>query len=324
MAHSDNWNAAFEALPTNDNYGYEIDNYIRTVWQAVRERMEIDHYWKDASSQANDGKHKKITLPVLAAAPTEIASGGIIYTKDVSAKAELFYVDEDGTEVQLTSGGVLSITSIINAALKIGRDTDNYIDWGTDDQLDIKIGGVLSEIASITQGAADNDKLVSQGYVDDAMTGAVQVVNVQSGALATSATVIPYDDTIPQITEGDEWTTLAITPVYATSYLIIDVILQVGRTNYTNVNQIAALFVDTTAGALCAAQTSQDNYGMAVGGINTITMRYRVLAGSTTARTYKVRFGPGAAGTMNINGAGGARKFGGVCLSSITITELYV
>jgi len=116
MAHSDDWNAAFEALPTNDNYGYEIDNYIRTVWQAVRQRMEIDHYWKDASSQTNDGKHKKITLPILAAAPTEIASGGIIYTKDVSAKAELFYVDEDGDEVQLTSGGA---TAVIPAGTKM-------------------------------------------------------------------------------------------------------------------------------------------------------------------------------------------------------------
>ena len=110
MAHTDDWNAAFEALPTDDNYGYEIDNYLRLVWQAIRERMEIDHYWKDASSQAEDGKHKKITLPVLASAPTKIASTGIVYVKDVSGKAELFYIDEDGDEVQLTTGGKIGVS----------------------------------------------------------------------------------------------------------------------------------------------------------------------------------------------------------------------
>ena len=67
MAHTYNWNAAFEAAPDDDNYGYEIDDYIRRLEVAVRERMEIDHYWKDATSQTNDGLHKKITLPVLAA-----------------------------------------------------------------------------------------------------------------------------------------------------------------------------------------------------------------------------------------------------------------
>lgn len=105
MSHTDNWNATFEALPTDDNYGYEIDNYLRIVWRAIRERMEIDHYWKATASTTDDGKHKKITLPVLASAPTAIASTGILYVKDVSAKAELFYIDEDGNEIQLSSAG---------------------------------------------------------------------------------------------------------------------------------------------------------------------------------------------------------------------------
>ena len=145
MAHSDDWNAAFEALPTNDNYGYELDNYLRTVWRAVRERMEIDHYWKATSSQADDGKHKKITLPVLAAAPTEIASGGIIYTKDVSTKAELFYVDEDGDEVQLTSGGA---TAVIPAGTKMLFYADAApTGWTIQNTLDDKV-------VFVTKGAA--------------------------------------------------------------------------------------------------------------------------------------------------------------------------
>ena len=52
----------------------------------------------------------------------------------------------------------------------IGRDTDNKIAWTTDDKLDIRIAGATTQIASITAGVADNDKLVTQGYVDDAVS----------------------------------------------------------------------------------------------------------------------------------------------------------
>ena len=50
----------------------------------------------------------------------------------------------------------------------------------------------------------------------------VQVVNVMDGALATGTTVMPTDDTIPQITEGDEYMSLAITPKNALNILVIE------------------------------------------------------------------------------------------------------
>ena len=59
------------------------------------------------------------------------------------------------------------ITSLQNTALYVGRDADNKINWGTDDHLKITIAGTETNIASITNGVADNDKLVTQGYVDD-------------------------------------------------------------------------------------------------------------------------------------------------------------
>ena len=40
----------------------------------------------------------------------------------------------------------------------------------------------------------------------------LQVVQTQTGAVATTTVTIPFDDTIPQITEGAEFITLAITP----------------------------------------------------------------------------------------------------------------
>lgn len=101
------WDATYESKPDDDNFGYEIDNYIRQVIVDVRERLEIDHIWKIG---ATDGEHKKVTLAPLATKPTlPGASYGAIYTKTASGAVELFYEDSDGTEVQLTSGGILSV-----------------------------------------------------------------------------------------------------------------------------------------------------------------------------------------------------------------------
>lgn len=55
MAFTRTWDAAYEALPTDANYGYEIDDFIRQTRVDVSERMAIDHVWKTG---ATDGMHK--------------------------------------------------------------------------------------------------------------------------------------------------------------------------------------------------------------------------------------------------------------------------
>jgi len=147
----------------------------------------------------------------------------------------------------------------------------------------------------------------------------VQVKNTQTGAVATGSTGIPYDDTIPQNTEGDEYMTLAITPTSATNKLRIDVVW-VG----TTVGQawiIVALFQDSTANALAAAC---DFHTVSTSGTTT-TFTHYMTSGTTSATTFKVRAGidsGGAGGTMTFNGQSGGRIFGGVSASSITITEI--
>ena len=51
---TDTWDDTFETKPDDDNYGYEIDNYMRKVEVAIRERMEVEHIWKIG---ATDGEH---------------------------------------------------------------------------------------------------------------------------------------------------------------------------------------------------------------------------------------------------------------------------
>lgn len=144
----------------------------------------------------------------------------------------------------------------------------------------------------------------------------VQVKNTLSGAVATGTTTIPLDDTIPQITEGTEFLTRAITPTSATNILKIDVVLNL--TYSVSAWMIAALFQDATANALAAF----NNYQQTGTAGNSIVFTYWMLAGTTSATTFRVRAGGQTAGTVTFNGQAGGRLFGGVMASSITITEL--
>jgi hypothetical protein len=157
---------------------------------------------------------------------------------------------------------------------------------------------------------------VASGNVT-ACTGAVaQVVSTITGALATGTTTIPYDDTIPQITEGDQYMTLAITPRSATSKLLIEVVW-CGASSVNN-NFVVALFQDATANALAVVESLTGAIG---GGVN-MYLKYVMTSGTTSSTTFRVRAGGNGAGTTTFNGQGGARLYGGTSASSIVITEV--
>jgi hypothetical protein len=144
----------------------------------------------------------------------------------------------------------------------------------------------------------------------------VQTVNTQTGAVATGTTAIPVDDSIPQITEGNQYMTLAITPKSATNKLLIHVVAHVDSGADNNIT--AALFQDTTAGALAACfarPNSTDNL--------VLSFTHYMDAGTTSETTFRVRCGS-ASGTTTFNGINSSRYMGGVLASSITIQEIKV
>jgi hypothetical protein len=143
----------------------------------------------------------------------------------------------------------------------------------------------------------------------------IQMVSVETGAVATGTTVIPLDDTIPQITEGTEFMTLAITPKSATSKLVIEVVW--GGANSVNTTMTVALFQDATANALAA----MPQLAQAAGTNTNFKFTHVMTSGTTSATTFRVRAGGSAAGTTTFNGAAGARLLGGVMASSIVIRE---
>ena len=109
MAFSFTWNATFDAQPA-DNEALSLGaGRIRDLKSAIGERAEVDHNWNGGT---DDGEHKKVTLGAPIATPTNAADKGFVYGKDVGAKIELHWLDEDGNEVQITSVGKLAAAAL--------------------------------------------------------------------------------------------------------------------------------------------------------------------------------------------------------------------
>tara|TARA_R110000796_G_C14438604_1_gene422035 strand:+ start:52 stop:552 length:501 start_codon:yes stop_codon:yes gene_type:complete len=144
----------------------------------------------------------------------------------------------------------------------------------------------------------------------------VQMVNYQTSTVISTTSIIPWDNTIPQITEGAEFLSLSITPQSASNILIIEGVLSVTA---DIVNQISAksLFIAGTSNALYTTNTyiSSNNQMLAV------PMRYKMVAGATTPLTFSIRAGNHTANRVTMNGWQGAVYYGGSWTSSIQITE---
>lgn len=144
----------------------------------------------------------------------------------------------------------------------------------------------------------------------------IQRQRTDSGAVISSTTDIPLDDTIPQITEGDELITQAITPMSALNVLDVKVslVLYCGNSDFG----VAALFRDSTANAVAAIIL-----GVSISS-DMAWMHYTALAGSVSSTTFRARAGLAAtsAYTLTLNGQTGARRLGGVSNSYIEVTEI--
>lgn len=146
----------------------------------------------------------------------------------------------------------------------------------------------------------------------------VQRVSTQTGAVATGSTALPIDDTIPQITEGDEFMTLAIAPLNVNNKLEIKVTVTGAISTAASYGgYVVALFQDATANALAAMFCATAAFNTIQG---TITFSYVMTAATTSTTTFRVRCGV-PTGTFTFNGQGGTRTFGGASVSSIQVTE---
>ena len=146
-----------------------------------------------------------------------------------------------------------------------------------------------------------------------------QVVQAQTTSVITTTSSITHDTSIPQISEGVEVLSLAITPTNASSVLYIFVDLMVGTAG-GGVGTIMGLFKDSTADAIEAKIVN-------TGSVNNVQADakfiHKISAGSTSAQTFTVRIGCGGSGTTSINSYdASSTTLGGVMKSSVMIMEV--
>lgn len=312
MAFTRDWN---ESSPDGTDDASSGDDEIRNLKVEISDRLKNMLYGLIAGENILAQHFQYLQFYEQSSAPATPAAGyWRLYCKAVGGKAELFCKDEDGDEIQLTTGGKWNGAVLANDSI----DSQHY----AADSIDPEhlVDDFTFDTFPLSPSAAPdaNYELANKKYVDDTphTGGVVQVVNTQTGAVATGTTTIPYDDTIPQNTEGDEYMTLAITPKSITNKLKIDVVVHLS--NSGTAHNCAALFQDSTAAALACAFTHQSTNEPRV-----IKFTHYMDAGTTAETTFKIRIGA-EGGTTTFNGMSAARKFGGVMASSITITEIKV
>lgn len=174
-------------------------------------------------------------------------------------------------------------------------------------------------VGGLPDGIVDTDMLAA-GAVTAAKRGAGAVLQFKSAEYTTRTsitTVIPFDDTVPQNTEGTEIITLAITPTSTSNKLAIEFFMPFWDGDSVRVG-IAALFQDSTADALAvgACVNASNAYAEQLG------LFHIMDAGTTSSTTFKIRVGTNA-GTIYLNRRSDADYFGSTTLhTTLRITEI--
>ena len=237
-----------------------------------------------------------------ASAPSwDAAAGGGNVSNTGTPVNDQVAVFTNATTVEGTTGLTKTTTAftagnyVFNTDQTVGAGQDNYV--LTYDNASGEIG--LEAAAGGGGGGTLVSKKVSQ-----------------TQTATTGTTVLPFDATIPQNTEGDEKLTVSITPADSANTLVIT--CSFFATHSSNSQWMCgALFQDTTADALASCS---EFYAVATeGGMQTLI--YTMAAGTTSSTTFKLRVGSGSSGTTTFNRSGATLTMGGKLTSIITVEE---
>lgn len=295
--------------------------------QVLRARAASDYTaYTINSNSSGSTKYDWIYLkvdPTNANNPASDASDvGSIYTSRSSSNTT-----DNGTPP--TYGVLLGYVTVANGASAI---TNSNI---TDKRFNASVGAQNGSLI-VTQSATGQNANIQAagidasvnleldpkgtGYVKLNYTGApVQIISTNYNAVATGTTVLPGDNTIPQNTEGDQYMSQSITPKSATNILLIEANVMLSNTASAG-DLTMALFQDSSASAVAA--TSQTFPTSTY--LQNLYLRHEMVSGTTASTTFKIRCGGNSAGTTTFNGQAGTRRFGGVTISNIKITEYSV
>ncbi len=216
------------------------------------------------------------------------------YTTGMTVKLKIGNVNTGASTINLNSLGAKTIQKN-GSALSAGDLPANAIAHLVYDGTNFQLSGTLAASGS-------SGKLA-------------QVVSGSDNTPTSTTSSIPDDNTAPQNTEGTEIVTVSITPTDASSTLEIE--YGVTFAADTAGKAYAAMFVDSTADAI-------DSMGLSNSGTSYVahaTKSFTISAGSTSARTYKLRVGINS-GTIYINQRDSGARHDGLLDTYIRVREI--
>jgi len=147
----------------------------------------------------------------------------------------------------------------------------------------------------------------------------IQSVRASTSNVFNVTAIVPFDNTIPQTSEGLQIVTVAITPTSSSNILRVTV-SGGGTSNVGGTNVYPMIFRDSNTDASAVGfSTTATTSGFIFG----TYLKTDIVAGSTAATTLKFYAGvnTGAQAYFNANNSGGA-LFGGTSTAEITVEEI--
>ena len=173
------------AIPAGSADPKTLDTIIQNHKKAWQERLNSDHYMPLTGTEVSDtaaGEHRKVTLRALGSDPTNVADKGFLYAKDVSAKVQAHWEDEDGNIKVITRGaGLLNVdtddfvptnNTYITAVDNAGTGTVDLIKANGSDEVETGAVTELPDTSRLNSDAAplEDEQLSNKKYVDDSVT----------------------------------------------------------------------------------------------------------------------------------------------------------
>jgi len=179
--------------------------------------------------------------------------------------------------------------------------------------------GVPADIAATTDGQFLRRSANVLGFgaiaTNDLPVGTVlNSVFAESSTEYVITTVIPFDNTIPQISEGTQIISATITPTKTTSRIVGFVSLN-GDATDTTVQTVVAAFRGSATNAIASTWVRYIAYS------SLISFEFTDLPNTTSATTYSIRIGPDQQ-TLYVNRALGGSKLGGSNKITLILLEI--
>lgn len=187
----------------------------------------------------------------------------------------------------------------------------------------LKLGNKVVATQTGTNNPVINSATTFAGTVSSSATFpagiTLQTVGTMDSAVDTTTSTIQNTDSIPQNTHGKEAFSLAITPSNVNNKLLIHAFCGCISNDTNNRRPVFALFKDSDANAIAVSYADFQAAGTGEQGLD---LTHFMTAGTTSAITFKIRFGSDGSGTTTLNGNSGNRLMGGVMATGMTIQEI--